>query len=112
MTIGFSRLGQHMAVAASGIDLNEPLGASEAATLRAAVLEHLVLCIRGQSLAPAAYRDAMRIFGAPLPQTRAGAQHGDIAEIAILSSEDRDVLGDGGRIVVGAHWHTDDSFKA
>jgi alpha-ketoglutarate-dependent taurine dioxygenase len=30
----------------------------------------------------------------------------------ILSSEDRDETGDGRRLVVGAHWHSDDSYKA
>ena len=54
----------------------------------------------------------MRAFGDPLPQTRGAARHPEMAEIMILSSEDRDALGDGRRLVVGAHWHSDDSYKA
>ena len=34
----------------------------------------------------------------------------ECAEVNIISSEDRDVLGDGKKIVNGATWHTDDSF--
>ena len=34
----------------------------------------------------------------------------ECAEVNIISSEDRDVLGDGKKIVNGANWHTDDSF--
>ena len=39
-------------------------------------------------------------------------QHAEVPEINILSPEERDTLGDGRRLVNGAHWHTDDSFKA
>ncbi len=112
MALNLSMLGSHMAVAASGIDLGTPPDPTTAAALRRGLLDHLVLCIRGQALSPFAYREAMRVFGDPLPQTRISSQHPDIAEIMILSSADRDALGDGGRLVVGAHWHTDDSYKA
>jgi taurine dioxygenase len=52
---------------------------------------------------------AMRAFGTPLIR-RQNSQHPDAEEINILSSEDRDTLGDGRRLTVGAAWHTDDSF--
>jgi taurine dioxygenase len=71
-----------------------------------------VLCIRSQSLTPGAYLAAMRAFGEPITQVRQAARHPEVAEIMILSSEDRDDLGDGKRLVVGAHWHSDDSYKA
>src|SRR5438552_4432134 len=112
MQPAFATLGDHMAVAADGIDLNAPLAGATAAGLRRALLDHLVLCIRGQTLAPVAYREAMRIFGTLVPQTRTGNLHDEVPEILILSSEDRDKLGDGKPLVVGAHWHSDDSYKA
>jgi len=108
----FAKLGDHMAVAADGIDLNAPIDAAAASALRQALLDHLVLCIRGQTLAPVAYREAMHIFGTLVPQTRTGNLHDEVPEILILSSEDRDALGDGKKLVVGAHWHSDDSYKA
>src|SRR5258708_4164068 len=85
---------------------------AQAAALHQALLDELVLCIRGQSLAPVAYREAMRIFGPLVAQTRTGSLHDEVPEILILSSEDRDALGDGKPLVVGAHWHSDDSYKA
>jgi taurine dioxygenase len=112
MTLSFSKLGSHMGIAAEGIDLAQPIGAADVAALRRALLGNLVLCIRGQSLKPVAYREAMRIFGPLMLQTRSAAQHAEVPEIMILSSEDRDELGDGQRIVVGAAWHSDDSYKA
>jgi taurine dioxygenase len=112
MTPAFAKLGDHMAIAVEGIDLNRPLAAAQAASLRQALNDNLVLCIRGQTLAPVAYREAMRIFGTLVPQTRTGNLHDEVPEILILSSADRDVLGDGKPLVVGAHWHSDDSYKA
>jgi taurine dioxygenase len=108
----FTKLGDHMAIAVEGIDLNRPVAGATAAVLRGALLDNLVLCMRGQVLAPVAYRDSMRFLGTLLMQTRTGALHDEVPEILILSSEDRDTLGDGKRLVVGAHWHSDDSYKA
>jgi taurine dioxygenase len=111
MALTLSPLDRQMAAAAEGLDLNDPPRGAEAETLRRALLDHLVLCIRGQALTPAGYRAAMRLFGEPMTQLRIASRHPEIAEITILSSDDRDALGDGGRIVVGAHWHSDDSYK-
>ena len=112
MAAAFTKLGDHMAIAVEGIDLNRPVAAAEAAALRRALNENLVLCIRGQALSPVAYREAMRFLGTLMMQTRTGALHDEVPEILLLSSEDRDHLGDGKKIVVGAHWHSDDSYKA
>jgi taurine dioxygenase len=111
-TLTLTRSGDAIGVAAEGIDLNRPLGGATQAALRRALLEGLVLCIRGQSLTPNAYLAAMRGFGEPITQVRQASRHPDMPEIMILSSEDRDDAGDGKRLVVGAHWHSDDSYKA
>jgi taurine dioxygenase len=107
-----TRLGERMGVAAEGIDLNRPVDKATRQALHGALLDGLVLCIRGQQLDPAAYLAAMRSFGRPMTQLRQASRHAEVAEIMILSSEDRDDDGDGGRLVVGAHWHSDDSYKA
>jgi taurine dioxygenase len=111
MTLTISKLGDRLGAAAEGVDLNA-LKASDADALRAALAENLVLCVRGQKLEPQAYFDAMGVFGKQMPQPSASANHPVVKDLLILSSEDRDVLGDGKRIVVGAAWHTDDSYRA
>jgi len=110
--LALEKLGDTLGVAAEGIDLRRGLDGSAKETLHRALLENLVLCIRGQSLAPTAYLQAMRAFGEPMIQVRAASRHPEVKEITILSSEDRDEMGDGKRLVVGAHWHSDDSYKA
>ena len=112
MAMTLTRLGEALGVAAEGIDLNRPLDAEVRDALRRALLDGLVLCIRGQSLSPTAYLAAMHAFGEPITQVRQASRHPDVPEIMILSSEDRDNAGDGRRLVVGAHWHSDDSYKA
>jgi taurine dioxygenase len=104
-----NRLSAHMAAAVSGIDLNRlPDTETQAALLRA-LHDNLVLCIRDQKLAPIAFRDAMARFGVPMRRKQL-AQTAECADVNIISSEDRDELGDGKKLVNGESWHTDDSF--
>jgi len=103
------RLAEPLAAAISGLNLNAPLDEPTRAELRDALIANLVVCIRDQHLAPVAFREAMRIFGLPVARAQL-AQHPECREVSIISSEDRDELGDGRRLVNGAHWHTDDSF--
>jgi len=102
------KLGPHMAVAVEGVDLNAADAATHAALLDA-LHENLVLCVRGQTLAPLPFRNAMARFGTPVLRKQLAATP-ECAEVNIISSEDRDVLGDGKKLVNGASWHTDDSF--
>ena len=103
------KLGGHMAAAVSGLDLNRLPDAATQAALVDVLHDNLVLCIRGQELAPPAFRDAMARFGVPMLRKQL-EQTPECAEVNIISSEDRDTLGDGRKIVNGANWHTDDSF--
>src|SRR6478735_2963719 len=102
------KLGPHMAAAVSGVDLNATDAATQAALLDV-LHENLVLCVRDQKLAPVPFRDAMARFGTPVLRKQLAAT-ADCAEVNIISSEDRDELGDGKKLVNGASWHTDDSF--
>src|SRR3954468_22862788 len=102
------KLGPHMAVAVEGVDLNTADAATHAALLDA-LHQNLVLCVRGQTLAPVAFRDAMARFGTPVKRLQLAATP-ECDEVNIISSEDRDELGDGKKLVNGASWHTDDSF--
>ncbi len=103
------KLCDHMAAAVSGLDLNRALDTAAQAGLRRLLNDNLVLCLRDQRLAPVPFRDAMACFGTPLRRLQL-AHTPECEEVNIVSSEDRDVLGDGRKLVNGASWHTDDSF--
>src|SRR4029453_2381336 len=109
MSFRTEKLGGHMAAAVSGVDLNKLPDAATQAALIEVLHDNLVLCIRDQKLAPPAFRDAMAQFGTPMLRKQL-ERTPECAEVNIISSEDRDVLGDGRRLVNGADWHTDDSF--
>ena len=94
------RLGTHMAAAVTGVDLNRLPDVSTQAALTRVLHDNMVLCIRGQTLAPVPFRDAMAQFGVPVLRKQL-AQTPECAEVNIISSEDRDVLGDGKRLVNG-----------
>ena len=102
------KLGPHMAVAVEGIDLATATAETQAALVDA-LHDNLVLCVRGQKLSPVPFRDAMARFGTPVLRKQLAATP-ECAEVNIISSEDRDELGDGKKLVNGASWHTDDSF--
>lgn len=102
------KLGSHMAVAVEGIDLARATEKTQG-ILVGTLHDNLVLCVRGQKLTPVAFRDAMARFGTPVKRLQL-AQTPECDEVNIISSEDRDVLGDGKKLVNGASWHTDDSF--
>lgn len=109
MSIQSEKLGGHMAAAVTGLDLNRLPDRPTRTALLDLLHDNLVLCIRGQELAPPAFRDAMAQFGTPMLRKQL-AHTAECVEVNIISSEDRDELGDGRKIVNGANWHTDDSF--
>ena len=109
MSFKTEKLSSHMAAAVCGVDLNQLPDPATRAALLGVLHDNLVLCIRDQKLAPPAFRDAMAQFGTPMRRLQL-AHTPECAEVNIISSEDRDELGDGRKIVNGANWHTDDSF--
>lgn len=109
MNFQTEKLGDHMAAAVSGVDLNRLPDAATQQALIDVLHDNLVLCIRDQHLKPPAFLDAMSRFGTPMLRKQL-ASTPECAKVNIISSEDRDVLGDGKKIVNGANWHTDDSF--
>ena len=72
----FTRLSPLMAIAVEGIDLNRAPDPGLFARLRRALLDHQVLCIRGQDIGPAAFlagdQSVWRASGAAVDPARAG----------------------------------------
>ena len=79
-------------------------------TLRQAVTDHLVLCIRGQDLSPTELAEASSLFGEPKTFVLRKNRVDDAPEVSIVSN--RPPLLGGKPLVQVKHWHTDDSYLA
>lgn len=101
-----------MGAEVTGVDLNGPLSAAERDRLYQGFLDHLLLCVRGQTFADiGAFLNAARHFGEPKIQHMESFRFDDYPEAGVVSSEDRDI-NDGKRIIRGTMFHTDESFIA
>ncbi|GAA4326709.1 TauD/TfdA family dioxygenase [Pigmentiphaga soli] len=106
-----SPLSDVMGAEVTGVDLNN-LTASDRAALNQALLEHLVLCVRGQRFDDmGAFLDGARNFGVPKVQHLESYRSDKHPEGGVITSEDRDVK-DGKRIIRGTLFHTDETFIA
>ena len=111
MALTYTNLGGHMAMAVEGVDFRQPPTSALASELRQALWDNQVLCIRGQNIGPSAFLAAVSAFG--VPEIRPEIPHVEgFPAVTTLSSEDRDLKGDGKRLVAGANWHSDDTFMA
>ena len=111
-TMKIEPLSKVMGAEVTGVNLGGPLGAVEREQLYQAFLDHLVLCVRGQSFSDVgAFLNVARHFGDPKIQHMESYRVDDYPEAGVVSSEDRDVK-DGKRIIRGTMFHTDESFIA
>lgn len=96
-----------------GFDIAQDAGDEAAERLKAAWLEHVVLCFRDQDLSPAGFVRLARLFGSPTPQPLQRPEYRveGHPEIRVLSSEHVDTLGDGQPLRVGGSWHSDHSHQ-
>jgi taurine dioxygenase len=90
-----------------GIDLSRPISETDKATLNRAFVEHSVLVIRDQRLAPQQVVAAVGLFGTIFPQHNTRFALPDCPQIHYLSNQDR--FPDGRRYIPGEGWHTDHS---
>ena len=101
----FVHLGDAMGIAVEGVDRRHPPDAALARSLRQALLDNLVPCIRGQSIGPGEFHAAIATFGTPRLRPEIPNVPG-IPTVTTLSSTDRDTAGDGKRLVAGEEWHS------
>jgi taurine dioxygenase len=90
-----------------GIDLRTPLDSATCAALNRAFVEHSVLVIRDQRLAPAELLAAVRQFGEVFPQHNTKFALPGCPLIHYISNQDS--YPDGRRYIPGAGYHTDHS---
>ncbi|MDE2008092.1 MAG: TauD/TfdA family dioxygenase [Rhodospirillales bacterium] len=93
-----------------GVDLRQPLGEALHRRLYQAFLDHAVLVVRDQRLAPAEMLAAIRNWGEIFPQHNPRFALPDCPEIHYISNQDS--YPDGRRYIPGEGYHTDHSNAA
>ncbi len=110
MTLTLTPLSDVAGVEARGIDLRVPPPPEIRAALYQAFLDHAVLVVRDQQLAPAELLAAVRSWGQVFPQHNPRFALPDCPEIHYISNQDR--YADGRRYIPGEGYHTDHSNAA
>ena len=87
----------------SGVDLARPLDGGTAAAIRRALLEHLVIFFRGQTLDPRALVAAARAFGTPARYPFVKGLDEEPLAIPVLKREDETAN-------FGGVWHSDTTY--
>ena len=110
------RLSPALGAEVEGLDLSHPLPGAVFEALRAALQEHHVVCVRGQSLTEAQQIAFSELFG-PLeafPEKDKTKSQSTIYNVANVSPEGQHLPVDDHRVIaqkVNARWHTDSSYR-
>jgi len=100
-------LSAHTGAEVRDVDLSRPVSDATKAALNLAFVEHSVLVIRDQQLAPRHVLAAVGLFGAVFQQHNTRFALPDCPQIHYLSNQDR--FPDGLRYIPVEGWHTDHS---
>jgi taurine dioxygenase len=109
-SVSITKLSPHTGAEVRGIDLRQPVDATLAARLNRAFVDHAVLVIRDQRLAPAEMLAAVRLWGDIFRQQDPRFALPECPEIHYISNQDR--FPDGRRYIPGEGYHTDHSNAA
>jgi len=103
MAVSVRKLAGALGAELSGLDLAKPLADDEVAALRRAILDHGVVCLRGQELTRPAQLDLARRLGKPdvHPIANGMDEHPEIIRVEKPAGEGA---------CFGTSWHSDNSF--
>lgn len=108
MSLTITPLAESIGVEIVGADLSKPVPPGDLARIKQALLDHLVMVVRDQSLDPAQLLAAVRLFGDTMEQHLTDTLMEDHPEIAVLDSRKMPPDKQGRVIPFGARsWHTD-----
>ena len=107
------RLGYALGAEVTGLDLKRPLDDDAAARLRAAWLEHIVLCFPGQDLEPGEQLAFCARFGELDDPMNVGALPGrpDFPFLQLIVNQPVTVQGQVLRSSFASEWHSDTSYS-
>ena len=98
-------LGDHAGAEAVGIDLREPLDEKTRRRLNDALVEHVALVVRNQTLTAGEFVRGLRVFGEPMKQNFTDYRHKDEELVNLVSNTFPAKSGE--RVYYSNYWHTD-----
>ena len=108
MAVLITPLSENIGAEVTGVDFSQPLPAADLTDIKQALLDHLVVVVRDQSLDPKQLLAAARLFGETMEQHLTDTLMDGHPEIAVLDSSKMPPDKQGRVIPFGARtWHTD-----
>jgi taurine dioxygenase len=102
-----TKLKEHIGAEVTGIDLREPIDASTRQRLYDAVVDNVVLVIRGQQFSAAQYQAAAELFGELMEDQNRRYLVDGLPLVSVLSNRHKDSKGNVAKVAKNATWHTD-----
>jgi taurine dioxygenase len=112
MTLQITPLCAALGAEVTGLDLSRPMAGGDREAVRAAYLQHHLLCFRSKPLSAADFAALARTFGEPQVQLLRHSRHEDVAEVSMLDSTYATAADKPDDITQMrlTGWHTDDSY--
>ena len=102
-----TKVKEHIGAIVTGIDLREPVDEATRKRLYDAVVDNIVLVIRGQNFAPAQYQAAAELFGELMEDQNRRYLVDGFPLISVLSNRHKDSRGNQAKVDANSTWHTD-----
>jgi alpha-ketoglutarate-dependent taurine dioxygenase len=107
-TMKITKVKEHIGAIVTGIDLAQPIDGATQRKLYAALLENVVLVIRGQAhLTPAQLQVAGQLFGELMEDQNRRYLVDGFPLISVLDNRHKDSKGEPAKVRSNATWHTD-----
>ena len=102
-----TKVKKHIGAIVTGIDLREPVDAATRKRLYDALVDNVVLVIRGQDFTPAQYQAAAEMFGELMEDQNRRYLVEGFPLISVLSNRHKDSEGNPAKVGTNSTWHTD-----
>jgi taurine dioxygenase len=102
-----TKVKDHIGAIVTGIDLRDPVDAETRQRLYDAVVDNVVLVIRGQDFTPAQYQAAAEMFGELMEDQNRRYLVDGYPLISVLSNRHKDSQGNVAKVGTNSTWHTD-----
>jgi len=102
-----TKVKEHIGAIVTGIDLRKPVDAATRKRLNDAVVDNVVLVIRGQDFTAAQYQAAAEMFGELMEDQNRRYLVDGFPMISVLSNRHKDSMGKPSKVGTNSTWHTD-----